>query len=57
MPLGYDPHERKLSVNETEADQVRDIYVRYLRLGSVPALAKELDQEGIRSKRRTTQAG
>ena len=57
VPLGYDLHDRKLAVNEAEADQVRDIYMRYLRLGSVPALAKELDQEGIRSKRRTTQAG
>ena len=57
VPLGYDLCDRKLTVNEAEADQGRDIYLRHLRLGSVPALAKELHREGIRSKRRTTQAG
>ena len=57
VPLGYDLHERKLLVNNDEADQVRDIYARYRRLGSVPALARELDRDGIRSKRRTTQGG
>ncbi len=57
VPLGYDLHERKLLVNEAEAEQVRDIYARYLRLASVPALARELDRDGVRSKSRTTQGG
>jgi hypothetical protein len=34
-PLGYDVRERKLEVNESEARQVRAIFERYLKLGSV----------------------
>jgi site-specific DNA recombinase len=57
VPLGYDLGNRKLEVNESEADTVRHIYARYLELKSVPALAKELAAEGIRSKRWTSRAG
>ena len=57
VPLGYDLGDRKLEVNETEADTVRHIFARYLDLKSVPALAKELAAEGIRSKRWTSRAG
>ena len=32
-PLGYDVRERRLIVNETEADTVREIFERYLVLG------------------------
>ena len=34
-PLGYDINERKLVVNEREAEQVRHIFRRYAALGSV----------------------
>lgn len=57
VPLGYDLGDRKLEVNETEADTVRHIFTRYLDLKSVPALSKELARDGIRSKRWTSRAG
>jgi site-specific DNA recombinase len=48
--------ERKLVVNEEEAEQVRHMMRRYLALGSVPAVAEELNREGYRTKvqRRTS---
>jgi len=51
-PLGYDVAERKLVVNEAEAETVRNVYRRYVELGSVRALKDELDQDGVVSKRR-----
>jgi DNA invertase Pin-like site-specific DNA recombinase len=57
VPLGYDLGDRKLEVNEAEAETVRHIFTRYLDLKSVPALAKELANDGIRSKRWTSRAG
>lgn len=49
-PLGYDIADRKLVVNDAEADTVRDIFNRYLELRSVPALTEELATKGIRTK-------
>lgn len=55
--LGYDVADRKLIVNEPEADTVRHIYRRYLELGSVRALKDELDASDIVSKRRVDRFG
>ena len=52
VPLGYDVRERKLVVNEAEAETVRTIFRRYAELGSVRLLGEELDRQGIVSKRR-----
>jgi len=52
-PLGYDVKDRKLVVNETEAETVCTIFRRYEELGSVRLLKECLDAEGIVSKRRT----
>lgn len=52
-PLGYDPPTdgtRILKVNEAEADQVRHIFERYLELGSVHVLQRDLEERGIHSK-------
>ncbi|UVI39197.1 recombinase family protein [Qipengyuania spongiae] len=49
-PLGYDPNDRSLAVNEGEAETVRHIFRRYLKLGSVYALHAELESDGIRTK-------
>ena len=52
-PLGYDPPtdgSRTLKVNEAEAERVRYIFARYLELGSVHALQRELEAERIHSK-------
>lgn len=57
LPLGYDADGRTLKVNEAEAEQVRHIFRRYLELKSVHKLARELEAEGYRSKRRMTLAG
>src|SRR5260370_12840953 len=55
--LGYDVVDRKLVVNEPEAETVRLIFERYARLGCVARLAKALRQDGIVSNRWQTQAG
>lgn len=56
-PLGYDKDGRTLIVNEDEAITVRRIFSRYLELGSVYALAAELEAEGVLSKRWTAATG
>src|SRR5450755_2512399 len=50
LPLGYDVRDRKLIINETEADTVRHIFRAYLELGSVRLLDQHLREGGIRSK-------
>lgn len=50
-PWGYDVKDRKLVVNETEAAVVRRIFERFTKIGSATQLAKELDREGVLSKR------
>jgi DNA invertase Pin-like site-specific DNA recombinase len=49
-PLGYDAKDRKLVVNDAEAQLVRHIFRRYHELKSVRLLKAELDAEGILSK-------
>ena len=56
-PLGYDVKDRKLVVNEREAETVRHIYRRYAALGSVLALKEELDGDGVVSKTRVDKFG
>ena len=45
-PLGYVPHERSLTIDEPQAARVREIFQRYLDLGSVGRLQAELDERG-----------
>src|SRR5262249_14875758 len=56
-PLGYDTKDRKISVNEAEADRVRTIFHSYLRLGSLSLLMAELRKQGIVTKVRTLKSG
>jgi DNA invertase Pin-like site-specific DNA recombinase len=56
-PLGYDVVDRKLIVSETEAELVRLIFERFLRVGSVTKLAQELRRAGRTTKSWTTQDG
>ncbi len=53
VPLGYDVQDRKLVINNAEADTVRHIFRSYQRLGSVRLLAAQLAAEGIGNKVRT----
>jgi site-specific DNA recombinase len=56
-PLGYDTKDRKISVNEAEADRVRTIFRSYLRLGSLGLLMADLRKQGIVTKVRTLKSG
>ena len=54
LPLGYDlpkTGSRVLEVNQPEAEVVWQIFTRYLELDSVHALQRDLEQQGICSKR------
>lgn len=55
--LGYDIVNKKLVVNQQEAEQVRAIFQMYLDLGGVIAVAEELRLRGITNKRWTNKGG
>jgi site-specific DNA recombinase len=57
VPLGYAAVDKKIVVVPAEAAAVRMIFTRYLELGSVRALARDLDRRGIRSKPRRLSNG
>jgi DNA invertase Pin-like site-specific DNA recombinase len=57
VPLGYAAVGKKIVVVPVEAEAVRTIFTRYLELGSVRALAEDLDRRGIRSKPRRLSDG
>jgi DNA invertase Pin-like site-specific DNA recombinase len=50
LPLGYDVKDRRLVINDKEADLVRHIYTRYLELGSVVELVGDLNAMGHTTK-------
>jgi hypothetical protein len=52
VPLGYRAIDKKLEVIPEEADLVRRIFALYIELGSVGALARALDQLGVKPKPR-----
>jgi len=60
MPvLGYDVDRpaKKLVINPTEAKLVRHIFKRFTQIGSATLLAKELNQQGHRTKEWVTKKG
>jgi len=50
VPLGYDVKDRKLIINQPEADTVRMIFKRFAQLGSATALSTALRNEGVKGK-------
>jgi site-specific DNA recombinase len=56
VPLGYDTKDRKISINEAEADRVRTIFRSYLKAGSINLLVSDLRRRGIVTKAVTKQA-
>jgi DNA invertase Pin-like site-specific DNA recombinase len=56
-PLGYQVKDRKLVVNEAEAEVASHIFRRYLQLGTVAKLTVALVAEGYRTKRYTSTNG
>ena len=51
-PFGYDTKDRKITVNEAEAECVRTIFRSYLKLGSLNLLMADLRKRGIVTKAR-----
>jgi hypothetical protein len=56
-PLGYDVCDRKLVVNEKEAELVRLVFQRFIRVGSATKLAQELRRAAHTTKSWVTQDG
>jgi DNA invertase Pin-like site-specific DNA recombinase len=57
LPLGYHMKNGKVAVIEEEAERVRMIYRRYLELGAVNALVRDLRERNIRTKARLLATG
>jgi site-specific DNA recombinase len=57
LPMGYDLRERKLIINHDEARTIRYIFERYLELGSVRLLGKDLGGRGIVSAVKASRNG
>jgi DNA invertase Pin-like site-specific DNA recombinase len=56
VPLGYDVCDRRIGINEPEAETIRYIF-RYQELSCVRLLEEDLDSRGVVSKRRTSKIG
>ncbi|TMK10178.1 MAG: recombinase family protein [Alphaproteobacteria bacterium] len=52
VPLGYAAVDKRIIIVPAEAETVRTIFEHYLELGSLRALAADLERRGIRSKPR-----
>ena len=57
LPLGYKIMDGKIAVVEEEAELVRSIFRRYLELGSVNELLRDLKERNIRTKARQLSTG
>jgi len=57
VPMGYEICDRRIVIDEREAETVRNIFRRYLELGCVRLLKEDLDRRGVVSKRRTSKTG
>ena len=57
VPVGYVKRDRRLVIDEVEAETVRLIFRRYTELKSVRLLKRDLDRRGLVSKVRTGRNG
>jgi site-specific DNA recombinase len=57
LPLGYERKDGKIAIVEEEAELVRSIFRRYLELGSVNELLRDLRERNIRTKTRLLSTG
>jgi site-specific DNA recombinase len=57
LPLGYQMKDGKIAIVEKEAELVRSIFRRYLELGSVNELLRDLRDRDIRTKSRLLSTG
>ena len=56
-PLGYDIKDKKLVINEAEAQQVKTMFEQYLEFQSVSALTEFAELNGIWAKKWQTRSG
>ena len=56
-PLGYDIKDKKLVINEAEAQQVKTLFEQYLEFQSVSALTEFAELNGIWAKKWQTRSG
>jgi site-specific DNA recombinase len=57
LPLGYEMKDGKIAIVETEAELVRSIFRRYLELGSVNELLRDLKERNIRTRTKQLSTG
>jgi len=57
LPLGYEMKDGKIAIVEEEAELVRSIFKRYLELGSVNELVRDLRERNIRTKAKRLSTG
>jgi site-specific DNA recombinase len=57
LPLGYEIKDGKIAIVEEEAELVRFIFRRYLELGAVNELVRDLSDRNIRTKIRQLSTG
>jgi site-specific DNA recombinase len=57
LPLGYEMKDGKIVIIEQEAELVRSIFRRYLELGGVNELVRDLSDRNIRTKTRQLSTG
>jgi site-specific DNA recombinase len=57
LPLGYEMKDGRITIVEEEAELVRSIFRRYLELGSVNELLRDLRERDIRTKSRLLSTG
>jgi site-specific DNA recombinase len=57
VPLGYRSVDRKLAIEPAEAAIVRGIFLSWISSRSAAAIATDLEERGIRTKRRVTAKG
>src|SRR6266404_3515321 len=57
LPLGYHMKDDKIAIVEEEAELVRSIFRRYLELGSVNELVRDLRERNIRTKTKQLATG
>ena len=57
LPLGYEIKDGKIVIIEQEAELVRSIFRRYLELGGVNELVRDLSDRNIRTKTRQLSTG
>src|SRR5947209_5330871 len=52
LPLGYEMKDGRIAIIEDEAERVRLIFRRYLELGGVNALVRDLRDKGVQTRKR-----